>query len=139
MPFGLYHDSSVYDPGRTSILLPQSIYPITSREFLLSLTGAQAYGSVDLSGAGFLDYTGFYGTLFFDPSETTRPVAINVPYTAGGRLMWETPLDGLHVGASILALKLTGSVGAGSFATQFRLPALLWVASSEYTIERLKL
>ena len=44
MPFGLYNDVNDVPSGRTAILLPQSIYPITSRDFLLGLTGVTREG-----------------------------------------------------------------------------------------------
>jgi predicted porin len=59
---------------------------------------------------------------------------IDVPYVAGGRLLWETPLPGLRVGASLQALRLESNVLFMATATTvtFRLPAVLAVASAEY-------
>ena len=52
VPFGLYNDSSDIDSARTAILLPQSIYPASNRDFLLAQTGGELYGFKDLGAAG---------------------------------------------------------------------------------------
>ena len=39
LPFGLYNDINDIDAARVPILLPQSIYPATSRDYLLAQTG----------------------------------------------------------------------------------------------------
>jgi hypothetical protein len=138
LPFGLYNDTSDVDSGRTFVLLPQSIYPIQNRDFLLAQTGAEIYGYVDLHGGGALDYRLYYGTIFIDtPEQAGAQVVlqkIDVPYVAGGRLLWETPLPGLRVGASLQALRLESNVLFTATATTvtFRLPAVLAVASAEY-------
>jgi hypothetical protein len=64
MPFGLYNEFSDIDSARLPILLPQSVYPIVDRDFLLAHTGFSLYGSYTLGGAGALDYQLFAGTIF---------------------------------------------------------------------------
>src|SRR6266478_7614160 len=66
VPFGLYNDSSDIDSARTAILLPQSIYPASNRDFLLAQTGGELYGFKDLGAAGGLDYRMYGGTIFLD-------------------------------------------------------------------------
>src|SRR5262249_32905537 len=41
VPFGLYNDINDIDPARVPILLPQSVYPVTNRDFLLAQTGGE--------------------------------------------------------------------------------------------------
>jgi hypothetical protein len=106
LPFGLYNDVSDIDAGRVAILLPQSVYPITSRDFLLAQTGVELYGYVDLGRGGALDYRLYGGTIYIDPSTNPAIKGLDVPYVTGGRVMWETPVQGLRVGGSVQALRL---------------------------------
>jgi hypothetical protein len=142
LPFGLYNDSSDIDSARVPILLPQSIYPIQNRDFLLAQTGGELYGYVDLGASGgALDYHLYGGTIFLDvPSYVAgmpfQIFNVNTPYVFGGRLLWETPLQGFRFGGSVQDLR---------FDTQYYLtapfnkyltvqfPVLLWVASAEYS------
>ncbi len=110
LPFGLYNEDSDIDQARVPILLPQSVYPIASRDFLLAQTGLELYGRVPIGVAGTLDYRLYGGTIFLDSTALALAGAtireIDVPYLAGGRLMWETPLDGLRAGGSLQALRI---------------------------------
>jgi hypothetical protein len=145
LPFGLYNDTSDVDSGRTFILLPQSIYPIQNRDFLLAQTGAELYGYADLRGGGALDYRLYYGTIFIDvPAQPGAAVLIqsfDVTYVAGGRLLWETPLPGLRVGGSVQALRLESNIlfPAAAATATIRVPAVLAVASAEYVFRDLLL
>jgi hypothetical protein len=137
IPFGLYNDTVDIDAARVPILLPQSIYSITSRDFLLAQTGGEVYGRVRTKSLGALEYRIYGGTIFL---ETQSAVAIQVneidiPYVVGQRLMWETPLEGLRVGGSLQALKLDLAVTLpkiGPLAAS--IPATLWVGSAEYAL-----
>jgi hypothetical protein len=152
LPFGLYNETSDIDAARVPILLPQSVYPITSRDFLLAQTGAELYGLVPLGGAGDLDYRLYGGTLFFDlqyEGAGDSVKKIDTPYIVGGRLMWRPPLSGLTLGGSVQKLRLdfdyvlpdaqlAGLRAAGRVPANFsglvsaRIPALLAVGSIEY-------
>jgi hypothetical protein len=144
IPFGLYNEVNDIDVARVPILLPQSTYPITSRDFLLAQTGAEIYGRIPMSVAGTLDYRFYTGTIFIDlpaatPGSTFQTTSIQIPYVVGGRLLWETPLEGLRTGASVQALRLdstfVGPAGMGSVYIN----AILWVASLEYARDDLLL
>jgi hypothetical protein len=145
VPLGLYNDINDIDAARTPILLPQSVYPIESRDFLLAQTGAELYGYLDLGEPGAIDYRVFGGTIFLDvPDRPTSPIVVtdlSIPYVFGGRLLWETPLEGLRTGASVEALKLeTELVTPPEPATiSVDLPAVLWVASVEYQKQDLQI
>jgi hypothetical protein len=153
LPFGLYNEYSDIDSGRIAILLPQSVYPINSRDVLLAHTGFAAYGNLDLGSGGELDYQAFLGTFFINPDTATTVAAIEVDsrYVAGGQAIWSPPIEGLRVGASglraaidyelvldpttIAALIAAGSVPAdfdGRVDLILR-PAHLVVGSVEYT------
>ena len=151
VPFGLYNDSSDIDAARVPILLPQSVYPVSNRDFLLAQTGGELYGNVPLGGAGSLEYRLYGGTVFFDTADAAAMFGnITVPYIFGGRLMWQTPIEGLQLGGSaqklridadytlpaaqIPALQMSGALPA-NFANPVpvKIPALLGVASLEYS------
>ena len=109
LPFGLYSDISDIDAARTPILLPQSIYPQANRYFVLGVTGGGLYGYVNLGRAGALDYRAVGGAIPVNPAQigaAAQVSTIDIPYLAAGRFMWETPVSGLRLGASLLVLKL---------------------------------
>jgi hypothetical protein len=136
LPFGLYNDTSDIDAARTAVLLPQSIYPAQDRNFLLAQTGVELYGWVGLGGAGALDYRIYAGTIFLDLTQGGSPSVVNltVPYVAGGRLMWNTPVDGLRIGGSLQFLRIdTDLLLPQGTLVSLRVPATLAVASLEYS------
>jgi len=150
LPFGLYNETNDIDSARVPILLPQSVYPITSRDYLLAQTGAELYGRVPLEGAGSLEYRAYGGTIYLDTTASASTIArLTVPYVVGGRLIWQTPLEGLQVGGSVQAIRLdldyqppaalvTKLQMDGSLPADFRgplkieAPVLLTVGSVEY-------
>lgn len=156
IPFGLYNESQDIDSGRVPILLPQSVYPTGNRDFLLAQTGGEIYGDIPLGPVGSLEYRAYGGTIFIDQATVTAVQNVDVPFVVGGRLMWETPLDGLRLGATVQALRLQydatltpeqladviarGLVppDSGSLVS-VRFPVTLWVASAEYTVGDLML
>jgi hypothetical protein len=107
LPFGLYNELNDIDAARVPILLPQSVYPVSSREFLLAQTGAELYGDVPLGAAGALSFRVYGGTIYLDPTNVSTAVkGYELPYVAGGSLMWASPLEGLSIGGSVQALRL---------------------------------
>jgi hypothetical protein len=122
------------------ILLPQSTYPVSSRNFLLAQTGFELYGYATLHAAGALEYRVYGGTIKFDPGTTTGVPytirSIDFAYLIGSRLMWETPLPGLRVGGSVQALRidadLQGLMMNPAATGLLKVPALLWMGSLEY-------
>jgi hypothetical protein len=150
LPWGLYNEANDVDSGRVAVLLPQSVYPVSSREFLFAQTGGEAYGDVALGPAGSLEYRLYGGTIFLNGADVSAQLqGFEVPYEVGGRLMWRPPLEGLQVGASAQALRfdfsfsptpeqLTQYQTAGQLPADFagvvsaKIPIKLWVASLEY-------
>jgi hypothetical protein len=150
LPWGLYNELGDVDAARVPVLLPQSVYPIRSRNYLLAQTGAELYGFVQLGPAGGVEYRIYGGTIFID-SSTSGPYkteSLTVPYLIGGRLLWETPLLGLRAGGSLQALRLNydfssptlvGHAGAPGGIARAAIPAVLWVGSLEYAGPKLLL
>jgi hypothetical protein len=143
LPYGLYNEINDIDSARVPILLPQSVYPTRNRDYLLAQTGVEIYGRLLTGAAGALDYRAYGGTIFLDA--TTPPGSpivvqeLTVPYLFGGRLLWETPLEGLRVGASAQKLRLDTTLLQGDTRTLAKIPAVLWVASLEYVADDLTL
>lgn len=140
LPFGLYNDTSDIDSARVPVLLPQSVYPTQNRDFLLAQTGGELYGYIDLGSGGALDYRLYGGTIFLEtnpqPGSPFEVVELTTPYVVGGRLLWETPIQGLRAGGSVQTLELDTKL---LFSTPIpssvgvEIPATLWVGSIEYS------
>jgi hypothetical protein len=137
LPFGLYNEISDIDSARLPILLPQSTYPVSNRNFLLAQTGVELYGYLGRSVLGALEYRLYGGTIFVDltpsTSSATMVTSIDTPYLAGGRLLWELPLEGLRLGGSLEALRLDAGLRVGAINVVAKVPAVLWVSSLEYS------
>jgi hypothetical protein len=112
-PWGLFNETQDIDPSYIWSLLPQSIYPILSRDSFLSHYGGVVYGTFKLSPKlGKIEYRGWggeglYGSddgLFLNQVES----GINLPDDGikgplwGVAIHWRTPLPGLMIGASDL-------------------------------------
>jgi hypothetical protein len=136
LPFGLYNEINDVDSARLPILLPQATYPATSRNFLLAQTGAELYGYLGSPQLGALEYRLYGGTIVIDPI-TSNPAQtlrnIDFPYVVGGRLMWETPLEGLRAGGSVQVLRLDTDLQNARGVATLRVPAWLSMGSLEYS------
>lgn len=144
LPYGLYNDISDIDAARVPVLLPPSVYSPTNRDFYLAQSGLELYGYVPMGRGGALDYRVYAGTIYVDrpvtPGAPTQFTSIENPYLVGGRVLWETPLDGLRVGGSFQPVRLdinavnTAMLDAMGrpIAGTYSLKALLWLASVEY-------
>lgn len=107
LPLGLYNETSDIDSARVPVLLPQSVYPIQSRDYFLAQTGGEIYGYLSLGDAGALEYRAYGGTIFIDLAAYSAigTTTVTIPYLYGGRLMWQAPLQGLRLGASAQRLR----------------------------------
>src|SRR5690349_11800038 len=96
LPFGLYNEINDVDAARAFILLPQSLYTVSNRDFLLAQTGVELYGYLDLDCLGALDYRVYGGSVWVDEDiAAPGPVHLDdsdIPWIVGGRVLWETPL-----------------------------------------------
>lgn len=145
LPFGLYNDAADIDAARAPVLLPQSMYPTTSRDYLLAQTGVEVYGYIPLGRGGAFDYRLYAGTVFAEPTEQpSGPITLrelDIRYVIGGRLLWESPVDGLRLGGSVQSLQIDAKF-ASAFSTRISsvsVRALMWVASLEYAAHRMQL
>jgi hypothetical protein len=148
LPFGLYNEFSDVDSARLPVLLPQSLYPTRSRDFLLAQTGFSLYGSASAAGLGGFDYQLAFGTIFLDASGSPAITDLDVPYAAAAQLFWRTPLPGLRLGGSALALelKIDGVLPTGALEYDFEDVRLLvgsleyvghgWLLAAEYGVYR---
>lgn len=149
LPFGLFNEVNDVDSARVPILLPQSLYPVQNRDYLLAQNGLELYGNVPLGIGGGLEYRLYGGTIFLDTSTQPIIVSLDIPYVAGGRLMWSTPLRGLDIGGSLQTVRLdveylfppqfVADIKAqGRAPASFngylkaKLPVILWVGSALY-------
>jgi hypothetical protein len=143
IPFGLYNEFNDVDSARVPVLLPQSVYPIQNRDFLLAQTGSELYGYLRLGSGGGLDYRAYAGTIFLDSSltagSTIQIQSLGVPYLVGGRVIWEAPVDGLRLGASVQHLRLDAQILSQMKPVTVRAPVTLWVGSVEYSAHDLLL
>jgi hypothetical protein len=145
LPFGLYNDTSDIDAAHPTALLPQAVYPAQNRDFLLAQTGAELYGYRRLGRPGALDYRFYAGTIFLDvpPTPPGSPIGIlklAIPYVVGGRLMWELPVEGMKLGASVQHLSLETELLDGRDPTMPKVVTadagvLLAQASFEWTVD----
>ena len=108
-PNGLFNDIQDIDPSYQWALLPQSVYPLMSRNSLLAHYGGVVYGTFKLGpNLGKLEYRGWGGErviggndgYFLSQTEngTTLPNGFT-GITSGLALHWRTPLAGLMIGA----------------------------------------
>jgi len=141
LPFGLYNEINDVDAARVPILLPQGVYPTRNRDFLLSQTGVEIYGRLAAGAIGTLDYRLYGGTIFIEvPAASAASIEeFGVPYLLGGRLMWETPLEGLRLGASLQKLRLDAKGLVAGSTVEAKAPVVLWLTSIEYAFGDLQL
>jgi hypothetical protein len=109
LPFGLYNEYSDIDSARLPVLLPQSVYPVRNRDFLLAQTGLSLYGNLRVGEGGGFDYQLALGTIHLDPGGNPTIREIDNEYAAAAQLFWR-PITGLRLGASALQLGLVINV-----------------------------
>jgi hypothetical protein len=146
--YGLYNDISDIDAARTPILLPPSIYPLSNRDLLFGVQGGEVYGYARIGRAGGLEYRAVGGAIDIPlPTQIGQPVqasGVDIPFLAAGRLMWETPVEGLRLGGSVVALRLNENLffpGAPADAATESARATLYgaIESIEYVAHDLQL
>jgi hypothetical protein len=108
-PSGLFNEIQDIDPSYMWSLLPQGIYPISSRNSQLAHYGGVVYGTLKAGQAGKFDYRGWGGERIIAADDgytlASRESGFNQPNgiaftVAGATLNWHTPLKGLLVGAT---------------------------------------
>lgn len=110
-PLGLYNEVQDVDMVRPFVFLPQAMYPKNLRALTNAIDGGQIFGSLEMGRVGSLDYKFVYGTSpkidadipYMDvvakgsPSTTTE-LKPDINWSAW--LFWNTPLEGLRLGAT---------------------------------------
>jgi hypothetical protein len=109
-PLGLLNETQDIDPSYIWSLIPQAVYPISSRNSLLSHYGGVAYGTLKLANKlGKIEYRGWGGEFVVGTNDgyllPQREEGVVFPNGIGGAILgatlhWNTPLPGLMIGAS---------------------------------------
>ncbi|MBC8424733.1 hypothetical protein H8E07_11475, partial [bacterium] len=130
---GLYGQGRDVDMLRPTVLLPQAVYKEEHRDFIVGMEGAGIYGNIPLDDGGHLDYEIYAGTLnvpdadngFWDDiwvqqgkmSELNPPPGttyeflgvddseVKFDWVWGGGLQWQSPVDGIRLGATFFKAK----------------------------------
>ena len=111
---GLYSEVWDTDIARVPIFMPTSVYDAEGRQMFMNAQGAQVYGSLRSQHAGSLDYAGNVGAL---SRFTTQGSDVDLKLNVTGRVIYNTPLDGLRVGGSLLYSDGRSSTDVGPIAT----------------------
>lgn len=120
---GLYNDTQDMEFLHAFALLPQSVYPTDLRASNISHRGGDIYGDINGKKAGTFSYVFYGGLRSDDPRGGYRygladggiPVTGALTgYRIGGDVRWQTPLEGLLVGATVVRVRteLTASLAA---------------------------
>jgi hypothetical protein len=128
-PIGLLNETQDIDPAHLWILLPQSIYPIASRNSQLDHYGGVLYGAIPLGESfGKLEYRAFAGQRVIGADDGNfqplRDLGFSVPNgttgkTFGGTVRWNAPVRGMTLGASENSGQTSGEVTIGPYAGTF--------------------
>jgi hypothetical protein len=114
IPTGLLNETQDIDPSYIWSLLPQSVYPLTSRNGQLSQYGGVVYGTLGVEGSpklGKLEYRAWGGEIALSSDDgyfkSFSEGGLNLPNgltrtEAGAALHWRTPIKGLMIGASTI-------------------------------------
>jgi hypothetical protein len=113
--FGLYNDTQDVESLHTWALLPQSIYPLDLRGYIVSHVGGDIYGSVSPASLGRFSYTMFAGLTPTDAHGGYRyalqglgaTIRMDKGSAKGVDLKWATPMAGLQLGAAFMDVPLT--------------------------------
>jgi hypothetical protein len=163
VPFGFYNQTRDVDMVRNAILLPQSVYTENFRDVINAFEGVSAYGSLGVGDQASLEYEVFVGTGDIDRFQVGEtilnggvvrsiygmpmPIAetmSEVKTVSGGAVRFNTPLQGLRVGASLLRTQFNTTSTLfgplGPFTADLKLTVKDWyVLSGEYSAEKLLL
>jgi hypothetical protein len=124
-PMGLLNESQDIDPAQLWILLPQSIYPLASRNALLAHYGGVLYGQIGLGEKlGKLEYRAYGGERVLAGNdgyfESLRDAGLTLPNGTtgsifGGTLRWDAPIQGLLIGVTDSSVDASGEIDSGPY------------------------
>jgi hypothetical protein len=129
-PMGLLNESQDIDPAQLWILLPESIYELSSRNSTLAHYGGVIYGTIPLGEkVGKIEYRAYGGERiiaandgFFQPLRDgglTLSNGLSGPM-GGATVKWDTPVQGLMIGATQNFEREGGGVTAGPLSGTFQ-------------------
>ena len=135
-PIGLLNESQDIDPAHLWVLLPQSVYPISSRNSLLAHNGGVIYGAVKLGESfGRLEYRAFGGQRALSGDDgylqSSRDQGFRIPngvsgHASGATVHWNAPWSrltrGLMFGATEASGSLRGDIVYGPAPGSLELP-----------------
>jgi hypothetical protein len=117
-PLGFYNKTRDVDAVRTAVFLPQSVYPEEFRSVTTAFQGVSAYGDVPVGDMASFEYEVYGGTIEMGSSEFMKPIVmqyvsgppvldfqVETEYVFGGGATFNTPLEGLRVGATFMRLE----------------------------------
>ncbi len=115
---GLFNDTQDMEFLHTWAILPQSMYPLDLRASSIAHTGGDVYGTIGLKKLGDLSYTGYAGTVSYDPygGYPYGLMALGLNLTSmtnrqvGGDLRWNGVIRGLLLGVSYAYQPLVGNL-----------------------------
>lgn len=87
MPLYLYNERMDADMTRTTVLMPQAVYDQHFRDVLNAVSGVDVYGTLDVGGAGTIDYDAYAGTVYIQP----RGAVYDLEHVLGARVTWDAP------------------------------------------------
>ncbi|MEO8096571.1 MAG: hypothetical protein ABI811_02640 [Acidobacteriota bacterium] len=146
---GLYNDTQDLEFLHTWAILPQSVYPLDLRGFSLSHLGGDIYGSISPRGWGSFSYTAYVGRSPQDPAGGRAyaftgyglDLGKTSGWMSGADLKWNTPLQGLLLGASFQDLRFHSNshnvASGGRLATDTKFTTVVF--SAQYSLDRLRL
>ena len=118
-PWGLYNESRDIDAARIAIFQPFGLYYENSRDFITAMDGIGMYGDISLGPVGMLSYQAITGKIDTDTSGgSVRYIEGDAGFVPGStttaecreaysvQLIWDTPLEGLRLGATALGAKV---------------------------------
>lgn len=131
-PVGLLNESQDIDPAQLWVLLPQSVYPIASRNSILAHNGGVIYGAFKLGESfGKLEYRAFGGQRALSSDDgyfqSSRDSGFSIPDGASGHasgytMHWNAPWRGIMIGATEASGSLQGSLTYGPAPGSLNLP-----------------
>lgn len=110
-PSGIYNAIQDIDLARTYVLLPQGMYDARWRDWSAGLDGGELFGNIPLNKLGSVSYETYAGMVNMQENggvaryiEDANGVSVGTmddTPTFGGQFWYNTPIDGLRVGANI--------------------------------------
>jgi hypothetical protein len=131
-PSGLLNETQDIDPSNLWILLPQSIYPLASRNTTLAHYGGVVYGTAALGESlGKIEYRAFGGERVIASDDgylqDLRDLGFAFPngiggFVVGATLRWNTPIHGLMLGATETFEDINGALTIGPYQGTLSVP-----------------